>query len=126
MDVLQGSAPMINWLKLNRIEEEAKNLQASVFPSLSKNYVPGEGGNPQAFIIGEAPGATEDITRRPFTGPCAVIHELMELAGLCTGNLADGSKANAWITNVCKFRPPGNRNPSNAEIKAFRGLLQDE
>lgn len=119
----------IDWVKLEWVEQEAHALR-SVFPSLSKNYVPGEGDNARAFIIGEAPGATEDITRRPFTGKCAVLRDLMAIAGYKAernGTVPeDGWQPNCWLTNVVKFRPPGNRNPSNAEIKAFRRLLQDE
>jgi DNA polymerase len=127
---LNGFSPMVtrpNFFKLERIEQEAHALR-SIFPTLSKNYVPGEGDNVVAFIVGEAPGATEDVMRRPFVGKCAVLRELMDLAGLwATDSKCDPSKpANAWLTNVVKFRPPGNRNPSNAEVLAFRKLLQEE
>jgi uracil-DNA glycosylase len=125
----------INWRELERIEQEARGLQASVFPMLSKRYVPGEGGEAQAiaFVVGEAPGAQEDIQLRPFVGKCAVLRDLMDIAGLYTQDAYEDGRdspptagANAWLTNVCKFRPPGNRNPSNAEVLAFRRLLQEE
>jgi DNA polymerase len=95
--------------------------------------VPGEGDNPQAFIIGEAPGAQEDIAGRPFVGAAgAVLRQLMQIADLQSGVLPDGTHGagrwagNCWLTNVLKFRPPGNRNPTDTEIKAFRPLLMDE
>jgi uracil-DNA glycosylase family 4 len=112
-----------DYRKLEQIEQEAVGL-LTVFPSLSKRYVPGEGGSAEAFIIGPAPDATEDIQRRPFVGKYAVLRQLMDLADLhCSQvNYTD----NCWLTNVVKFRPAGSRNPSNAEVKAFRRLLQEE
>jgi DNA polymerase len=130
--------PEINWHKLEQIEYEAQSLQ-SIFPALSKNYVPGEGDNAEAFIIGEAPGAQEDIERRPFVGKCKVLRDLMALADLYvegfTTNVSSGLAAdrqritvapNCWLTNVVKYKTPRNRNPTNAEVRAFRRLLQDE
>lgn len=113
----------------------------SAFPSLGDIYVPGEGaddGNAIAFIIGEAPGAQEVMRRRPFVGPAGrVLRDLMLLADLCsTDQWSHGSDdfpetqgyvaPNCWLTNVIKFRPPGNRKPTDDEIKVARPSLRDE
>lgn len=88
--------------------------------------VPGRGqtDNPLAMLVGEAPGATENTKRRVFCGPSGrVLKGLMELAGLraedvpATGvELQSPAIANAFITNVVKYRPPGNRTPQPNEI----------
>lgn len=115
---------MINWEALDRIEAEYRQLQ-NLFPTLSSRYVGGEGDNPQAFIIGEAPGATEAMKLRPFVGDAGrVLRQLLDIADLHVGQL--GFSDNCWLTNVCKFRPPKNRTPTEMEIKAFRPLLMDE
>jgi len=117
----------------------------SAFPNLGEIYVPGEGvneyaddGEALAFIIGEAPGAQEVMYRRPFIGPAGqVLRDLMLLADLCsTDQWSHGSdkfpettgvvKPNCWLTNVVKFRPPGNRKPTDAEIKVARPSLRRE
>ncbi len=111
---------------LDAIEKRAKRLQRLHFPDLSSNYVPGEGDNPIAMIIGEAPGAQEDIKKRPFIGASGqVLRRLMYTAGLHATALPS-SPPNCWLTNVVKFRPPGNRNPTTQEIQAFRALLRIE
>jgi uracil-DNA glycosylase family 4 len=76
----------------------------------AKNPVPGE-GNPEAkFVcVGEAPGATEDETGRPFIGQAGQL--LTKI--LAAINL---QREDVFICNVLKHRPPGNRNPQPDEI----------
>lgn len=92
--------------------------------------VPGEGSetNSMAFIIGEAPGAQEALVGRPFVGPAGdVLRQLMQIANLHS-YFSEGSQytPNCWLTNVLKFRPPGNRNPTWNEIQACRPYLRRE
>jgi uracil-DNA glycosylase family 4 len=117
---------------LDTVEAEYREV-GQRFPSLSARYVPGEGDNPEAFIIGEAPGAEESIQLRPFVGKAGkVLRELMLLAGLHINEVTgfDVTRkqfaANCWLTNVCKFRPPAKREPTGYEIKAFRPILFSE
>ena len=67
--------------------------------------VPGE-GNPNADLmcVGEAPGATEDETGRPFIGAAGQLLTKI-LAAI------DLPRERVYICNVLKHRPPGNRNP---------------
>lgn len=85
----------------------------------------GQTDNPLAMIVGEAPGATENNQRRPFCGPSGrVLDQLMALAGLFAD---DGDiRANAFITNVVKYRPPGNRTPNPREIMMGQEALRLE
>lgn len=67
--------------------------------------VPGE-GNPKAEVmfIGEGPGKNEDLQGRPFVGAAGKLLDEM-LAGVGM------KRADVFITNVVKCRPPGNRDP---------------
>lgn len=91
------------------------------FPSLGSKYVPGEGNmlSPNAFIIGEAPNATEEMQGRPFVGHAGIIlRQLMRVANL--------RPSWCWMTNVIKYRLPGNRAPKHDELRDFRPLLIKE
>jgi uracil-DNA glycosylase family 4 len=79
--------------------------------------VPGE-GNPDArfVVVGEAPGATEDETGRPFVGAAGQL--LTKI--LAAINLR---REDVFICNVIKHRPPGNRNPLPNEIAACSPYL---
>ena len=83
----------------------------------AKNPVPGE-GNPSAGLVcvGEAPGANEDESGRPFIGQAGQL--LTKI--LAAINLA---REDVFICNVLKHRPPGNRNPRPEEVEACSPYL---
>ena len=72
--------------------------------------MPGEGSATAAvMLVGEAPGAREDETGRPFVGGAGrLLDDLLAEAGL--------ERADVFITNVVKARPPGNRDPKADEV----------
>jgi DNA polymerase len=74
------------------------------------NLVPGEGSATAAVVlVGEAPGASEDRTGRPFVGRAGkLLDELLSEAGL--------EREDVFITNVVKARPPENRDPRADEV----------
>ena len=74
------------------------------------NLVPGEGSATAAvMLVGEAPGASEDKSGRPFVGSAGkLLDRLLEEAGL--------ERSDVFITNVVKARPPGNRDPKADEV----------
>jgi DNA polymerase len=74
-------------------------------------------GRPRLVLIGEAPGATEDETGRPFVGRSgALLDQLLAEAGL--------DRAEAAVLNVVKCRPPGNRTPKAPEVARCSGWLR--
>lgn len=84
------------------------------------NPVPGEGSaSAELMIIGEAPGAKEDQLGRPFVGASGKFLDAM-LASIGL------ERQDVFITNIVKFRPPKNRDPSAAEIKACMHILYQE
>ena len=106
MDSLEGIAEEIRTCNLCRLAESRLNA------------VPGEGpGNAQLFLVGEGPGSEEDRQGRPFVGKAGeLLNESLETAGL--------SRAEVFITNVVKCRPPSNRAPLRDEAEACRPYLE--
>jgi len=69
-------------------------------------------GNPKANImfIGEAPGEIEDKTGMPFKGEAGKLLDKMLHA-------IQLNRKNVYLTNIIFWRPPGNRKPTEEEIK---------
>jgi uracil-DNA glycosylase len=68
------------------------------------------------LIVGEAPGANEDLEGRPFIGKAGqLLDTLLSEAGL--------RRDEAAVLNVVKCRPPGNRTPNRAEAARCSGWL---
>lgn len=81
------------------------------------NGVPGEGNHDAALVcVGEAPGAKEDETGRPFVGQAGQLLTRI----LAAINL---TREDVFICNVIKHRPPGNRNPLPDEVEACSPYL---
>lgn len=82
--------------------------------------VPGEGPlAAEVMLIGEAPGANEDRQGRPFVGQAGqFLQELLAAAGM--------KRADVYICNVLKCRPPANRDPQLDEIAACRDYLDEQ
>jgi len=68
----------------------------------STRRVPAEGPKDAKIIfVGESPGRTEEIQGRPFVGEAGqVLDNLLQQASIL--------RESAYITNVVKYRPPGN------------------
>ncbi len=89
----------------------AKECDKCILAGTRKNLVFGE-GHPSAHlvVIGEAPGAEEDATGRPFVGRSGQLLDKILLS-------AGFSREEVYICNILKCRPPGNRNPLDNEIR---------
>lgn len=79
--------------------------------------VPGEGSATASLVcVGEAPGATEDATGRPFVGQAGkLLDKILAAIQLL--------REDVFICNVLKHRPPGNRNPLPDEVTACSPYL---
>ena len=78
-------------------------------------------GNPDAQIVlvGEAPGAKEDLLGEPFVGAAGkFLNALLASIGL--------EREDIYITNIVKYRPPDNRDPSRQEIAEFKPFLLEQ
>jgi DNA polymerase len=102
---------------LDEIAEKVRKCTRCPLYATATNAVPGE-GDPKADLVcvGEAPGAKEDETGRPFVG---------QAGQLLTKILAaiDLTREQVFICNVLKHRPPGNRNPLPEEVEACSPYL---
>lgn len=97
-----------------KLEKLAKQIKVCTRCELHRSRteaVPGEGPTrAEIMFIGEGPGAREDKQGRPFVGASGkFLDQLLEQAGV--------TRADVWITNVVKCRPPENRDPLPDEIE---------
>ena len=83
------------------------------------NAVPGMGvERPAVLVVGEGPGAEEDIQGLPFVGPAGKLLDKM-LAAICLDR-----NQNCYIANIVKCRPPNNRTPLPEEADACISFLE--
>ncbi len=106
---------------MKKIKDEVINLKNSPlyeYRIKNKNLpVIGEGNhNAHIMFIGEAPGRNEAMTGRPFCGAAGKI--LDEL--LLSVNI---SRADIYVGNILKDRPPLNRDPLPEEIEIYGPFL---
>ena len=83
-------------------------------------FVYGE-GDPQTklMLIGEGPGADENVTGRPFVGKAGqLLTKMLKAINI--------KRNEVYITNVIKCRPPENRNPLPMEIKTCLPYLEEQ
>lgn len=103
---------------LDRIRQDI--LEHNICPELAAtatNLVMG-GGSVDADIvfIGEAPGKNEDEQGLPFVGAAGrFLNVMLESVNL--------ERADVYITNIVKYRPPNNRDPKPEEKAAFWPFL---
>ena len=112
-----GTSDIEAMSSLDAVAEMVRRCTRCPLHQTAINGVPGE-GNPDArfVVVGEAPGATEDETGRPFVGAAGQL--LTKI--LAAINLP---REDVFICNVIKHRPPGNRNPLPNEIAACSPYL---
>jgi uracil-DNA glycosylase len=84
----------------------------------------------QWLVIGEAPGAEEDLRGEPFVGQAGrLLDSILAAAGLSRAEPAPSAAHSAarsavYIANVLKCRPPGNRNPAPEEAACCEPYLR--
>src|SRR4026209_952421 len=65
--------------------------------------------NAELVFVGEAPGYEEDQQGLPFVGAAGqLLTKIIESTGI--------KREDAYICNILKCRPPGNRNPEPDEV----------
>lgn len=107
--------------ELRTIKEEVLGLKRSPLYAYrtSNNYFPviGEGSHDaHIMFVGEAPGKNEAETAKPFCGASGrVLDKLLASVGI--------SRADVYITNIVKDRPPENRDPTSEEIAIYGPFL---
>ncbi|VAW85473.1 Uracil-DNA glycosylase, family 4 [hydrothermal vent metagenome] len=104
----------------NKLEQRVAHCQACVLHEQRIQSVLGT-GNCQAdwMIIGEAPGADEDKQGEPFVGRAGKLLNTMLFA-------AGFERADVYICNIVKCRPPQNRDPRPEEVAHCSAYLQQQ
>jgi len=84
------------------------------------NIVFGEGDpNARLMFVGEAPGAEEDRTGRPFVGRAGqLLNKMIEAMGL--------RREDVYIANVLKVRPPNNATPTPEQVDQSAPFLVEQ
>ncbi len=105
--------------RLLAVREELGDCRRCRLAGGRKTIVFGQ-GSPEAelMFVGEAPGADEDAQGLAFVG---------RAGQLLTDIIEKGMKlrrADVWICNVLKCRPPQNRNPEPDEILSCQPFLE--
>jgi DNA polymerase len=108
---------ILNLGSLDEVTKKVKKCTRCPLYETATKAVPGE-GDPHAKLVcvGEAPGAKEDETGRPFVGQAGQL--LTKILGAI-----DLTREQVFICNVLKHRPPGNRNPRPEEVEACSPYL---
>ena len=103
---------------LQELADSLHNCQRCPLAKLGRRQVVFGVGNPHASVmfVGEAPGFHEDQKGEPFVGAAGqLLNDLLESAGL--------SRADIYIANVIKCRPPNNRDPEPQEVETCKPFL---
>ena len=105
---------------LDQLAKEIKECQRCELRQNATQPVPGFGSvGAKYFLVGEAPGAQEDEAGVPFVGQAG--RRLDKLLGLAGISLND-----CFLSNVCRCRPPSNRDPRKKEIRSCMPFLMRE
>jgi DNA polymerase len=108
-------------LTLESIREEIGDCRRCKLHKGRTNIVFGE-GNPKAVIVfvGEGPGFEEDQQGRPFVGAAGqLLTDIIEKG-------MNIKRAEVYICNIVKCRPPNNRNPEPDEVESCIGFVKQQ
>lgn len=115
---LSGRRDAADWAEL---EAQIRRCRACELCQNRQQAVPGTGDHQATWmLVGEAPGADEDMAGLPFVGKAGQLLDAMIAAlGL---NRTQG----VYIANAVKCRPPENRTPETAEMDACNAFLNHQ
>jgi uracil-DNA glycosylase len=103
---------------LKEVFEQAQGCMRCAELAATRKTVVFGAGNADAdlMFVGEAPGASEDEQGLPFVGAAGkLLEKLLGEIGM--------ARADVFIANTLKCRPPGNRDPQQTEIENCREYL---
>ena len=106
--------------KLKKLNQKIKNCKKCPLWKAKIKTVPGEGpANSKIMVIGQAPGAEEDKTGRPFVGRAGkFLNQLLKIAKI--------ERKRIFITSPIKCFPPKNRKPIKKEIQSCSPYLLEQ
>jgi DNA polymerase len=104
--------------RLKAVYDEARSCTRCGLAETRTQVVFGSGNaDADLMFVGEAPGANEDRQGLPFVGQAGkLLDKLLAEIGL--------ARADVFVVNTLKCRPPGNRDPQPIEIESCRDYLE--
>lgn len=130
LTAVRNNALMAFKARMNTVEKKTEALKAinekwirectCTLRTTAMQAVPGDGSaHAEIIFIGEGPGRDEDVQGKPFVGAAGkFLNEMLAAIGL--------SRADVYITNVVKYRPPNNRDPLPEEAAACYPWLSEQ
>jgi len=104
--------------KLNKLRKKIQAIKNCDLKKNATNLVFADGNiDSKIMIIGEGPGANEDIEGKPFVGRAGKLLDKM-LAAIKL------DRTKVYISNVVNYRPPANRKPTELEIERYFPYLK--
>lgn len=124
----EAYVPFLPGLKADQARSEISDFEQLKFiastctlcrlRSTCNGVVFGEGPlSSKMMLIGEGPGHDEDLQGRPFVGRAGQLLDKILIA-------SEINRADVYIANIVKCRPPQNRLPGIEEVKACKGYLE--
>ena len=104
--------------QLEKLKKSISNIKNCELKKNATNIVFAD-GNPKAkiMLIGEGPGANEDLEGLPFVGRAGeLLNKMLDSINL--------NRKNVYISNVVSYRPPENRRPTDEEINRYLPFLK--
>lgn len=117
LSLFEAPPPVRGPETLEQVREDLGDCHRCRLAAGRKTIVFGQ-GDPHAELvfIGEGPGADEDEQGLPFVGRAGqLLNRMIQLVGM--------KREDAYICNVVKCRPPGNRTPEPDEVDACSPFL---
>ena len=103
--------------KLNKLKNRIQLIKNCELKKNATNLVFSDGNiNSKIMIIGEGPGANEDLEGKPFVGRAGKLLDKMLSA-------IKLDRTKVYISNVVNYRPPSNRKPTDIEIERYLPYL---
>ena len=105
--------------KLSELKKIINSIESCDLKNNSKNLILGDGNaNSPLMLIGEAPGAEEDLSCLAFQGEVGKLLKKMLIAINIKIN-------DVYLTYSVNFRPPNDRKPTTQEIKRYSEFLKE-
>ena len=105
--------------KLEKLRQNIASIKNCELKKNATNIVFSDGNmNAKVMIIGEGPGAQEDLLGLPFVGRAGkLLDKMLESINL--------NRKKVYISNVVNYRPPSNRKPTDNEIERYFPYLKN-
>jgi DNA polymerase len=106
--------------RMKLLKSDCLNCQKCILSKTRNNVVFGEGNiYSNLLIVGEAPGAEEDLSGKVFVGKAGQLLTKML-------NAIEINRDDVFIANILKCRPPENRNPKPIEVENCLPYLESQ